>query len=533
MSYENPTTYVDTESSKYLAGAIAGVGQMTAKIVKDDIKRRADEAAENKLRTEKTTQAYKKYQLAGQNNVNLLSKDLNFSQNDNFRKGMSGVVDRLAKAKSAYEFSTDEDETKKLGDEIFKLDTFITKTFGGEMDDLQTDVMKMKDIMSKQGQQGGLDMYQDSNYTALLMQMAQGNEPEGLEFNFDPDTQDITMTVAGDQYKDGSYTMSLKGNQSMEIGEVPVVNLVTPTTKGQPSVFQSAGVLDDTGQIPVNSYSTQIGSSVTVGDTIYYQNKINNSAEESIKKTVGAEMAGLLNGGEGLAGGFKVTDAYYRNILLSNEQANGKFDKDGNLEVPPFLESGSHDIKDDDGNTLYSVPVTKESWETLVDLQSKKDIKTVNSMMPKLQKPKTKPPPTGYTKSQVQKGNYVNTNWTKNREKAATFLNTFNSGPDNKPPSSAKVLSDLQAMGIYATPLNVEDADGNSKVMGYELTNSASQISAKSRILLNSDLESQEAAIKLALGQEFALESEWESILPAAVPATGTVGDLDGLKTNS
>lgn len=48
MSYENPTTYVDTESSKYLAGAIAGIGQMTAKVIKDDIKRRADEAAENK-----------------------------------------------------------------------------------------------------------------------------------------------------------------------------------------------------------------------------------------------------------------------------------------------------------------------------------------------------------------------------------------------------------------------------------------------------------------------------------------------------
>lgn len=395
MSYENPTTYVDTESSKYLAGAIAGIGQMTAKVIKDDIKRRADEAAENKKRTEKTTQAYKKYQLAGQSNVNLLSKDLNFSQNDNFRKGMSGVVDRLAKAKSAYEFSTDEDETKKLGDEIFKLDTFITKTFGGEMDDLQTDVMKMKEIMTKEGLEGGLDMYQDSNYTALLMQMAQGNEPEGLEFNFDPDTQDITMTVTGDQYKDGSYTMSLKGNQSMEIGEIPKLDFRNPTGKGGKSILQNGNVLDDQNKIPVSDYSSEIGESQDLeGNKTIFKYKINKAAEQKIQKVAEAEARGLLSAGEGLAQGFTGADAFYRNVLLDDVEANGKFDKDGNLEVPPFLESGNHEIKDSQGNVLYSVPVTEESWNVMVERITKREVAYVNSLMPLQEKPTINAPKT-------------------------------------------------------------------------------------------------------------------------------------------
>ena len=41
MSYENQTTYVDTESSKMLANAITGIGQVTAKYISDDVKKRA------------------------------------------------------------------------------------------------------------------------------------------------------------------------------------------------------------------------------------------------------------------------------------------------------------------------------------------------------------------------------------------------------------------------------------------------------------------------------------------------------------
>jgi len=135
-----------------------------------------------------------------------------------------------------------------------------------------------------------------------------------------------------------------------------------------------------------------------------------------------------------------------------------------------------------------------------------------------------------YTKSDVKKGVFVNNNWNKYKTKAADFLNTFNSGPGNQPPSSKKVISDLQVMGIYATPLNVKDELGVEKTIGYELTNSASSISAKSRILYDESQESQDSALKIALGEEFALGETWGSLIPAKPPFTGTQDDLNNLK---
>jgi hypothetical protein len=227
------------------------------------------------------------------------------------------------------------------------------------------------------------------------MQMAQGNEPEGLEFNFDPDTQDITMTVTGDQYKDGSYTMSLKGNQSMEIGEIPKLDFRNPTGKGGKSILQNGNVLDDQNKIPVSDYSSEIGESQDLeGNKTIFKYKINKAAEQKIQKVAEAEARGLLSAGEGLAQGFTGADAFYRNVLLDDVEANGKFDKDGNLEVPPFLESGNHEIKDSQGNVLYSVPVTEESWNVMVERITKREVAYVNSLMPLQEKPTINAPKT-------------------------------------------------------------------------------------------------------------------------------------------
>jgi Holliday junction resolvasome RuvABC DNA-binding subunit len=62
MSYENQTTYVDTESSKMLANAITGIGQVTAKYISDDVKKRAKIAEENKIENKKRDQAFKRNQ---------------------------------------------------------------------------------------------------------------------------------------------------------------------------------------------------------------------------------------------------------------------------------------------------------------------------------------------------------------------------------------------------------------------------------------------------------------------------------------
>ena len=104
MSYENPVTYVDTESSKILANAISGIGQATSKIISDDIAKKAKIAEENKIENKKRAQAFKRYQIAGQENVNEATKDLDFTGNESFRNATSEIIDKLAKAKSDLSF---------------------------------------------------------------------------------------------------------------------------------------------------------------------------------------------------------------------------------------------------------------------------------------------------------------------------------------------------------------------------------------------------------------------------------------------
>ena len=124
-AYENPQTVID-ESDNVLIDAITGIGQLTSKVITDDIKKKAKIAEENKLENKKRAQSFKRNQIAGQENVNVLTKDLNFTGNPSFREATSGIIDQLARAKSDYEFSTDSGETQRLSQEIYQLDTFFS-----------------------------------------------------------------------------------------------------------------------------------------------------------------------------------------------------------------------------------------------------------------------------------------------------------------------------------------------------------------------------------------------------------------------
>ena len=117
-----------------------------------------------------------------------------------------------------------------------------------------------------------------------------------------------------------------------------------------------------------------------------------------------------------------------------------------------------------------------------------------------------------FTPTQVLKSNFANKQWNTHKEKAAKLINILNAVNVN-PPSSKKVISDFQTMGIYATPINGEDDQGVETVIGYELTNSSSKISSKSRILLDESKTAHDAAIKIALGMEHSLGQDWESLI--------------------
>ena len=395
-AYENPQTVID-ESDNVLIDAITGIGQLTSKVITDDIKKKAKIAEENKLENKKRAQSFKRNQIAGQENVNVLTKDLNFTGNPSFREATSGIIDQLARAKSDYEFSTDSGETQRLSQEIYQLDTFLTKGFGGQMDDLAADVEKMKEIMNNPGGEGGLDQYQDSNYTTMLIAMATGEDPGEMTFEMNAETGSVNMTIKGDDYNKyrqddtkGIYKVDLKANQSTEVAQIPKLNMRTARKEGGQSDLQIAGVLDAQGNIPIDFFSTNVGETKDLpNNKTAFKYKINEKAENMIVDAVKMEVAGMLKGGEGLAAGFTSADSYYRNILLTEPEANGNV-----KGVMPFLETGSHEVTDDDGNVLYTVPVTEESYNAMVDRISKKEIAFVNSKMLPQERP-TVAAPTG------------------------------------------------------------------------------------------------------------------------------------------
>jgi hypothetical protein len=218
--------------------------------------------------------------------------------------------------------------------------------------------------------------------------MAQGDDPGEMTFKIIDGKLEMTLQGEMDnQYRHddskGVYKVDLKANQSTEVAQIPVLNMRKPQKKGGQSDLQIAGVLDDQGNIPVEFFSEEIGETKDLANNVtMFKYKINEDAENKIRSSVKAEVAGMLKGGEGLAGGFTSADSYYRNILLTDAEANGKVEG-----VMPFLETGSHEVKDDDGNVLYTVPVTEESYNAMVDRISEREIKFVNGKMA----PQTRP----------------------------------------------------------------------------------------------------------------------------------------------
>ena len=104
---------------------------------------------------------------------------------------------------------------KRLSKEIYELDSFLKNGFTSQMDDLQADVEKMREIMNNPGGEGGLDQYQDSNYTTMLIAMAQGDDPGEMTFKIIDGK--IEMTLKGDMYNQyrqddskGIYKVDLK-----------------------------------------------------------------------------------------------------------------------------------------------------------------------------------------------------------------------------------------------------------------------------------------------------------------------------------
>lgn len=376
-AYENPITYVDTESAKYYAGAISQIGQVGAKLITDETERRRKEDEENKLRNEKRQQRFKKYQLETQSNVNDALKTLDFSENESFRKGMGNIIDEYALAKSAYEFENDPAKSKELGNKIFKMDSFFKKSFGSEMDDLMADVEMYKKVQNNAGNEGGISKYMDSNYGTLLQYMANNTDPGNLDFEFDVDSGDIVLVLSGkdengeDLYtgpgvKDGVYKVSLKGNQSSELPVIPEVNLRKSNGKSKtgeklPSTLQNIGVYNAKNQVPAKYYDEKVTETKLDNGNIITQFTFNDLGKSVIKKEIEAEVIGLLTAGDGPAQGVKSANSLYQNVLEPGKtlDASGSFVLNG-----------------------QNIPITKESFDSMVDKLTKREVEYVQNNMP-------------------------------------------------------------------------------------------------------------------------------------------------------
>jgi hypothetical protein len=376
-AYENPITYVDTESAKYYAGAISQIGQVGAKLIKDETERRRKEDEENKLRNEKRQQRFKKYQLETQSNVNDALKTLDFSENESFRKGMGNIIDEYALAKSAYEFENDPAKSKELGNKIFKMDSFFKKSFGSEMDDLMADVEMYKKVQNNAGNEGGISKYMDSNYGTLLQYMANNTDPGNLDFEFDVDSGDIVLVLSGkdengeDLYtgpgvKDGVYKVSLKGNQSSELPIIPEVNLRKSNGKSKtgeklPSTLQNIGVYNAKNQVPAQYYDKKVTETKLDNGNIITQFTFNDLGKSVIRKEIEAEVIGLLTAGDGPAQGVRSANSLYKNVLEPGK----------NLD-----DSGSFVLNG------QNIPITKESFDSMVDKLTKREVDYVQNNMP-------------------------------------------------------------------------------------------------------------------------------------------------------
>jgi hypothetical protein len=376
-AYENPITYVDTESAKYYAGAISQIGQVGAKLITDETQRRKKEAEENRIRNEKRQQRFKKIQLETQSNVNDALKTLDFSENESFRKGMGNIIDEYALAKSAYEFETDPAKSKELGNKIFKMDSFFKKSFGSEMDDLMADVEMYKKVQNNAGNEGGISKYMDSNYGTLLQYMANNTDPGNLEFEFDVDSGDVILVLSGkdengeDLYtgpgvKDGVYKVSLKGNQSSELPIIPEVNLRKSNGKSKtgeklPSALQNIGVYNASNQVPAQYYNKKVIETKLDNGNIITQFTFNDLGKSVIRKEIEAEVIGLLTSGEGPAQGVQSANLLYQNVLTNNEtlDENGSFVLNG-----------------------QNIPITKESFNSMVDKLTQREVDYVQNNMP-------------------------------------------------------------------------------------------------------------------------------------------------------
>jgi len=534
MSYRDPHQYVDTTTSQHFQNLQTTITGAYGGVVKAYAQRQKELKAENEKK-EAQTKLIKK---GIAKEASLLQRTLYATDNKypevDFGELYNPLIKEFEDLSLAVENGTSEDPTadRKRADQIYASVSGITDTLtdlvsftedydikfdnvdkpGGVYSGMNPDVTLALNIMMQKLPGKRVPRFVDNDMSKFVWDIYddQGNLVESFsKHRLDQISKGIDemVTTIPDNTKDADQVK--KTNPNIFVQKENNKGEFLPTNEiNQKFLGNKKKILVD---CPENSDARKKCWAMAQDVDKYGENGI--IWDQTFNTTMDGQIAQTLGTGATDKSAIALQNTQFKKVtytiedFINNPTFKGKYTAEN---LPEEIRTAI----DGDGHVFdFDEPLT-EAEKDIFNVAYKKDFleKNVQKQMIGPSRFDIKDSGENYTKTQILKSDFANKQFNTHKEKAAELINILNAVNVN-PPSSKKVISDFQTMGIYATPINGEDDQGVETVIGYELTNSSSKISSKSRILLDESKTAHDAAIKIALGMEHSLGEDWESLI--------------------
>lgn len=369
MSYANPQAVIDTESAKYYAQAISGLGQSAAKIIKSQGDKARAQAKENKKKNLENFNLNTRYSEQYLAEANKLTKD--FDLRNYIGEDLNSIITKAANAKVALQNSKDSNERLALKKEVMMYEQFFNgggleegiTNLAGEREDFSSLEQNMgnEDGLSASGTNANLYSDLGSTFTGRLR--------KPLNINF--------------ENVDGALNMKLKFegggtyNANKDFG--PETILVNPNiSKGINSTLETAKIQvgEKINQTSKGFQDLTTGKTIEknglIFDEVSYDRLYNLLSPNLIGVVGGIVKSGKSNQGD-LGMGLRQVQSYVDDILPE------KYDKlIGTLE-PDVTQP--HGLTEESWNKLSNaiVEIKKENIQDGLKAKAKKSEKGLSS----------------------------------------------------------------------------------------------------------------------------------------------------------
>jgi hypothetical protein len=373
MSYRNPQTVIDTESAKYYAQAISGIGQMGAQVITNFNKEQRDIAKANKKQNLLNSTNETKYNSIWLEKVNkgLTGKPIDLS--NDLRRLLTPMIDKAAKINTELKnFSANPGESNEqysvrkagLQKELNSLETLFSSGTKNALENLLTRQSNQSEFGKTIGKEGG----QSASATQPDMQTDIASTMSG--------TPNKEYNLGLIEMEDGSYNFNLgfadvdpskarNYNLNKDLGEETMVvnpNISKPFTKaledlqiikkGAPNIESESlmGMVDGVTILTVGSKKYEIGKI----DYDLFTNKVSDQLQGIVGGVVSMGNQADGNSGTGLA-----TMQSWVDDVLPDIPFPGKFDGEGKpISYDDYV--GTLEL---DSTTVHGL--TKESYNKL------------------------------------------------------------------------------------------------------------------------------------------------------------------------